>query len=285
MEIFSEFFVSLTEWLPKIGVFLAAFLVLQLAVFAARPVLRWSIAVIDNDDGRGVINVPEHMENGLVRIGFVLLELVAFTVAMRTAGFTSNEAFTLSGIVGIAISFAVKDVILDVFGGIYALAASHIQMGYWLDVDGHSGFVTDIGLFKTQLTDPTGIEDYIANRQFFNQSLQSSGTVMTHHYLLDCNPDAITPIAEIALSWARDNPALARDEITHKTIPPAWVLAPGASLTGSGVTYILAMSVDVKRFGDSVQYASNRPLSEEIYAAGHTLSVFDIGGELTLTAE
>ena len=264
----ADVFGQMTTVVPKIGLFFLLFAALQVVALILRPIIRAFVRAVNKRQVSGLSPIQQDFERSFTRLFFAVYEIIAFTSALRAVGITGNEALTMTGIFSIAISLSIKDVILDVVGGLYAIIVRHIQIGFWLEVEGDKGFINEIGIFKTRLVDPSGVETYVSNRVYFNRSIRTSGDEMAHYIDLDCNPDEITPVRRIALEWAKRNPFITGD--------PAWVLVPGTLLTGSGVQYRLSMPVSPHRFAESVAYASEFSLSEEIYKGGHKLSIDDV---------
>lgn len=269
----------------RIAIALILFLVFNLLFI--RPV-RWLtrklVDAIDTDNGSGVVDIPEYAEEAIVRIAVGLARLSAAVIAIRAAGFSTDQALGVGGIVGLAVAFAMKDLLVTIAGGMFALGSKWVATGEYLEAESAKGFIQELGLFKTVLFDPgTGQETLLDNSVFWtDKSIVVSGGNMAHLLHIDCNPDTITPIRTIALEWAGNNPHIDGAN---------WVAAPGSSLTGSGVPMVLSMSVSadasgslLEKFGKSVGYASDNPLTEKIYAAGHQLSVFDIGGRIETVA-
>ncbi len=275
MEIFQEFFAEFVDGAMRFGFAIGIFLALQIAVMIVRGITRRIIRGIDSDDGRGVASISDAVESGVVAIVTGIAQLVALTTAFRVAGFDASEAIGLSGIIGLAFALASKDLILDAVGGLVALSAKHVQVGFWLEAADATGFVSEVGLFSTKLTDPTGIETYARNRMYVQDAtIRTSGEEMNHAVNFDLNADLVSPVREIILGWAKGNPFLTND--------PALVTVPNATLTGSGIPYRLVMPVAPTNYGKSIGWLSENPVSEAVYEAGLSLSVFDIGGSLIL---
>lgn len=260
-----------------LGIAIVIFLALQVAVFIAYRIIVSIIQAVDSDDGFGVVSVSDNVERALRLIFLMALELSAIVSALRFAGVSGEATLGLGGVVGLIIAVSSKTIIMAFAGGVYALWSKTVKIGEWISVESASGFVEDIGLIKTTLSDPaTGQEIVLANNQFWEDpSLIISGESMNHTLKLDCNPDSVTEVGNIAKSWASMNPYIDGE--------PAWVSLPGSEMDGSGVPMIISMPISStadatlkENWIGSVRYASDNPLSEAIYTRGFELSVFDI---------
>ena len=84
--------------------------------------------------------------------------------------FGINLAGTLLslGIVGIAVSFAAKDIISNLFSGIILIIGKSIQVGDTIEINNKKGVVERISLRSTTIIDDNGIKDIIPNSTLTN---------------------------------------------------------------------------------------------------------------------
>ena len=84
--------------------------------------------------------------------------------------FGINLAGTLLslGIVGIAVSFAAKDIISNLFSGIILIIGKSIQVGDTIEINNKKGVVERISLRSTTIIDDNGIRDIIPNSTLTN---------------------------------------------------------------------------------------------------------------------
>lgn len=283
-------------------------LLLAIAIFAALQIPRWvisafirrAISMIDDDgdgdlDG-GFVKIPEATENAINRASYWILQLIAIAQALRWSGLTENsEQLGFAGLLAFGLGFVFADRLSTLFGAIYALGNDQIQAGYYVEVSDASGFLRSIGIWRSELFDPiTDDSTFVDSAAFLTDpTLKTSGKERTHIVNMECNPDEITAVKNVALSWAANNPVIARDDYNQPIAN--FIIKPGATLTGSGVPCTLTMLIEAQgepdaynyeplfvRYGQSVRWATDNPLSEAIYKENLTLSVFDIGGSLQL---
>lgn len=79
--------------------------------------------------------------------------------------FGINLAGTLLsvGIVGIAVSFAAKDIISNLFSGIILIIGKSIKVGDTVELDGKKGTVERISLRSTIIVDDFGVKNNVPN--------------------------------------------------------------------------------------------------------------------------
>ena len=84
--------------------------------------------------------------------------------------FGINLAGTLLslGIVGIAVSFAAKDIISNLFSGIVLILGKSIKVGDTIEVNGEKGYVERISLRSTVVVDDLGVKNHVPNSTLTN---------------------------------------------------------------------------------------------------------------------
>ena len=86
--------------------------------------------------------------------------------------FGINLAGTLLslGIVGIAVSFAAKDIISNLFSGVILIIGKSIRVGDTIEVNTKKGTVERISLRSTVIVDDTGVKINVPNSTLTNNS-------------------------------------------------------------------------------------------------------------------
>ena len=101
-----------------------------------------------------------------------LINYVIYFLALMTIlqFFDVNLTGTLLslGIVGIAVSFAAKDIISNLFSGIILIFGKSIKVGDTLEINGKKGFIERISLRSTIVVDDNGIKNTIPNSTLTN---------------------------------------------------------------------------------------------------------------------
>lgn len=101
-----------------------------------------------------------------------LINYIIYFIALMTIlqFFGINLAGTLLslGIVGIAVSFAAKDIISNLFSGIVLILGKSIKVGDTIEVNGEKGYVERISLRSTVIVDDLGVKNHVPNSTLTN---------------------------------------------------------------------------------------------------------------------
>jgi small-conductance mechanosensitive channel len=105
-------------------------------------------------------------------VGKVLFVLVAGYVGCLVWGIDATALLTSAGIVGIALGFAAKDTLANLFSGIFILADTPYKIGDVIALDsGERGVVTQIGLRSTRILTIGNVEVVIPNAIIANSKV------------------------------------------------------------------------------------------------------------------
>lgn len=96
-----------------------------------------------------------------------IINYVIYFIALMTILqlFGINLAGTLLslGIVGIAVSFAAKDIISNLFSGIILILGRSIKVGDTVSISGEKGYVERISLRSTTIVNDYGVRNHVPN--------------------------------------------------------------------------------------------------------------------------
>ncbi len=81
----------------------------------------------------------------------VSLRVVAFIIILLIAVGLPSQFGTMIGIVGAGLTVALKDFIVAFFGWLMLMGRNGIRLGDWVEINGVSGEVTELGMFHTVL--------------------------------------------------------------------------------------------------------------------------------------
>lgn len=84
---------------------------------------------------------------------------------------SENQLLALSGVLGAAVGFGLKDLLADLVGGLVLVAEQPYQIGDKVAIGEHYGEVVDIGLRSTSLVTPNDNLVTVPNYLFFNESI------------------------------------------------------------------------------------------------------------------
>ncbi|MBR6029807.1 MAG: mechanosensitive ion channel family protein [Clostridia bacterium] len=93
----------------------------------------------------------------------ILLDVVFLMMAANAMGIPITSFVALLSIVGIAVSLAVQGTLSNVVGGIIILASHPFSVGDFVEQDGFTGTVKEIGLLHTRMQTPDGRLIYVPN--------------------------------------------------------------------------------------------------------------------------
>ncbi|WP_405297613.1 mechanosensitive ion channel family protein [Methanobrevibacter sp.] len=98
-----------------------------------------------------------------------IIYFIALMVILQFFGINLAGTLLSLGIVGIAVSFAAKDIISNLFSGIILILGKSIKVGDTLEIKGKKGIVERITLRSTIIVDDVGVKDHIPNSTLTNE--------------------------------------------------------------------------------------------------------------------
>jgi small-conductance mechanosensitive channel len=101
-----------------------------------------------------------------------VIYFIALMVIMQFFGINLAGTLLSVGIVGIAVSFAAKDIISNLFSGIILIIGKSIKVGDTIEVDGKKGYVERISLRSTIVVDDVGVKNIVPNSILTNNEYQ-----------------------------------------------------------------------------------------------------------------
>jgi len=101
------------------------------------------------------IGQNKHVRNEVVNLGLkamnVITGLIALIFVLKVLGVNLTALLSGLGIGGVAVAFAAKDTIANLFGSISILLSDLFEQGDWIAVDNMEGHVVEIGLRATTI--------------------------------------------------------------------------------------------------------------------------------------
>ena len=98
-----------------------------------------------------------------------VIYFIALMVILQFFGINLAGTLLSLGIVGIAVSFAAKDIISNLFSGIILIIGKSIKVGDTLETKNKKGVVERISLRSTIIVDDNGVRDHIPNSTLTNE--------------------------------------------------------------------------------------------------------------------
>lgn len=114
-----------------------------------------------------IVPIVEESESNLddailpiARRGFkVIVWVIAVVVGLNNAGYDVATVLAGLGIGGVALAIGARTTIMNIFGGLSVLINQPFKIGDRIVINGHDGYVQEIGLSNTRLR--TFIDDYL----------------------------------------------------------------------------------------------------------------------------
>jgi MscS family membrane protein len=107
----------------------------------------------------------------LTRIAKVVIIFVILASFLQSFGYNVNSLIAGFGITGLAVGFAAKEAIGNVFGSIGLLADRVYKVGDYIAFDGYEGTVTEVNFRSTTIKTIQGFEVNIPNNLLANNEI------------------------------------------------------------------------------------------------------------------
>lgn len=97
-----------------------------------------------------------------------IIYFIALMIILQFFGINLAGTLLSLGIVGIAVSFAAKDIISNLFSGIILILGKSIKVGDTIEVNDEKGYVERISLRSTVVVDDLGVKNHVPNSTLTN---------------------------------------------------------------------------------------------------------------------
>lgn len=122
---------------------------------------------------------------GIRAVVRVLIWGLGFVVALNNAGYDVAALLAGIGIGGLAMALAAQETVANVFGGITIYADKPFKPGDRVRVDGHDGFVQQIGIRSTRIQALAGPIVVIPNKKFTESIIENVSEEPSRRILLE----------------------------------------------------------------------------------------------------
>lgn len=127
----------------------------------------------------------------------VLVWGLGIVVALNNAGYDVAALLAGIGIGGLALALAAQETVANVFGGITIYADKPFKAGDRVRVDGHDGFVQEIGIRSTRIQSLAGPIVVIPNKKFTESTVENVTDEPSRRVLLELGLIYETPPAKV----------------------------------------------------------------------------------------
>lgn len=194
----------------------------------------------------------------LAIVSKIILLMVGAYIVLMVWGINPAGLLASAGIVGIAVGFAAKDTLANLFSGVFILADRPYKLGDYINLDsGERGKITHVGIRSTRLLTRDDIEITVPNAIIGNAKVvnESGGLKETMRIRLNvqCAYDAdLTSVCDVLMQVANNE-----DEICQ--YPTARVRVRGFADSG----------IDVQLMGWIEKPEDRGRISHQLYIAIH----------------
>ncbi|MFN3875248.1 MAG: mechanosensitive ion channel family protein [Flavobacteriales bacterium] len=122
---------------------------------------------------------------------------LGIVLALNNAGYDVGALLAGIGIGGLAMALAAQETVANVFGGITIYADRPFAVGDRVRVDGHDGFVKDIGMRSTRIQSLAGPIVVIPNKKFTESIIENVSAEPARRMLLELGLVYETPPAKM----------------------------------------------------------------------------------------
>ena len=99
-----------------------------------------------------------------------IIYFIALMLILQFFGINLAGTLLSLGIAGIAVSFAAKDIISNLFSGMILILGKSIKVGDTIEINNKKGYVEKISLRSTVIVDDVGVRDVIPNSTLTNNT-------------------------------------------------------------------------------------------------------------------
>lgn len=170
-----------------------------------------SIAEKNNTFRREVINL-------LLKITYFLIILVAVLVLLKNFGFNISALIASLGIGGLAVAFAVKDMLANFFASVVLLFDNSFNQGDWIVCGDIEGTVVEMGLRRTTIRTFDNAMLFVPNSLLANSSVRNWNRRkrgrrirMQIGVTYDSTPDQIRSCVKDIKTMLLNHPKIAKD--------------------------------------------------------------------------
>lgn len=114
---------------------------------------------------------PEKIESAIVRVSKYVIYVIGLFVVISILGVDLTPIIIGLGASGIAISFAMRDIVQNFVSGIIVQGDKHFRKGDRIKIRGHEGRVLKIGIRTTLIEADNGDTIFIPNSLFMSQPM------------------------------------------------------------------------------------------------------------------
>ncbi|GAU76055.1 mechanosensitive ion channel family protein [Fusibacter sp. 3D3] len=156
----------LKTWMMSFGIKLFAGLFILIIGFKIVNIIDYRL-----NRGKNFIKIDPTLKSFLSSAMRMGLKALVIVTAIVQVGIPMTSFVALIGAAGLAVGLALQGSLSNLAGGVLIIFLRPFRVGDYIEGNGHSGTVRDIGLFYTHLTTPDNKAVIIPNSGLANSSL------------------------------------------------------------------------------------------------------------------
>jgi small conductance mechanosensitive channel len=181
-----------------------------LIIIAGWIVAAWTARLLSNNLKRFNLEPPVHTL--IVRVGRLLIILMALLVAVQQLGVQIAPIIAGIGVAGVGIGLAMQGVLSNLVAGLTIIFTKPYRVGEYIEIHGEAGQVANIELFTTVLVHADKSRVVIPNRKIVGEILHNYGKMRQLQLIIGVAYDSDLQLAAATLRQViNDNPLVLRD--------------------------------------------------------------------------
>ncbi|WP_027326735.1 mechanosensitive ion channel family protein [Helicobacter pametensis] len=157
---------------PKIKVWINASLIISLSWLTILLFKGYGIAILGNIAQRNN-SFRREVINLLLKVIYFFIVVIAILVLLKNFGFNVSALIASLGIGGLAVAFAVKDVLANFFASVVLLFDNSFNQGDWIVCGDIEGTVVEVGLRRTTIRTFDNAMLFVPNSLLANGSVKN----------------------------------------------------------------------------------------------------------------
>lgn len=163
----AELFSFATEWLvTNVSSMVTALIITIVGWFAARYVSRWIRGNLSKARG-----IDKTIAPILAQVARYAILIFAIMLALAQIGVETNSMLAVLGAAGLAVALGLQGTLSNIAAGLMIIGLRPMSIGDYIQCDGASGTVTEIGLFGTRLRTADGLYTFVPNSQVWGSAV------------------------------------------------------------------------------------------------------------------
>lgn len=146
---------------------------------------------------RSLLKLDDTLKNFLHSVMRFALKALIIVLAINVAGVPMTTFIAILGAAGLAVGLALQGSLSNLAAGVLIIALRPFKVGDFVDGAGHSGTVSEIGLFYTRFTTPDNRAIILPNSALSSSSIVNYGYFESRRLDLDFGVDYGSDIAHV----------------------------------------------------------------------------------------